>query len=285
MDVNASHASLAALRHCRGSKPYNPGLMLLLFLALATLTAQRDSLEVRYVANAGLLVTVSGRRFLIDAPIRDGIPPYATSTADDRDRLERARTPYGGIDAILITHWHEDHFSAEAVAAHLTVSPRTVLISSPEVVDRVRAGAPGVPAAQLRAILPQPGGSQEVDVGGVPVHVLRLRHNPTRRLPEQHVGFLIVGWAPVLHVGDADPKADNFGMLKALPRAHVAFLPFWYVSDPASRRMVAEAIRPADIVAVHVPPADVDRVAPTLRDAHGRMPQIATPGLAFTIDH
>jgi hypothetical protein len=31
--------------------------------------------ELRYVANAGMLITVGGRRFLVDAPIRDGIAP------------------------------------------------------------------------------------------------------------------------------------------------------------------------------------------------------------------
>ena len=82
-------------------------------------------------------------------------------------------------------------------------------------------------------------------VGSVPVRVLRIRHNPTRRLPEQHVGFLIGEAAPVLHVGDADPAADNFGLLRNLPKVDVALLPFWYVLDDASRRFVADAIRPA----------------------------------------
>jgi L-ascorbate metabolism protein UlaG (beta-lactamase superfamily) len=222
-------------------------------VALASVTAGTD---VRYVANAGMLVAAGGRRFLIDAPIRDGIPPYATSSAEERALLEGARGPYAGVDAILITHWHEDHFSAEAVAAHLASSPRTLLVSSPEVVERVRALAPGLPASRLRAVLPMPGRSEPVDIGGMTVHVLRVRHNPTRRLPEQHVGFLIGGPSPVLHVGDADPKADNFTVLKALPAVDLAFLPFWYVSDADSRRMVGVAIRPRRIVAMHVPPSD-----------------------------
>jgi hypothetical protein len=57
------------------------------------------------------------------------------------------------------------------------------------------------------------------------------------------------------------------------------------VSDDANRRMVADAIRPVDVVAVHVPPADVATIAPTLRDAHGRVAAIAQPGLALAIDH
>lgn len=224
--------------------------------------------ELRYVANAGMLVKVSGRRFLIDAPIREGIPPYATSPAHERDRLEAARPPYDGVDAILITHWHEDHFSAEAAAAHLAHNPRAVFVSSPEVVERVRAAAAGLPAARFRAVLPLPGRSEEIRVGGLPVRVLRVRHNPSRRLPEQHVGFLIGDSAPVLHVGDADPAADNFALLRALPGVDLALLPFWYVLDDANRRFVAESIRPRRIVAMHLPPGDAARVSATLQAAN-----------------
>ena len=181
-----------------------------------------------------MLVTTAGRRFLIDAPIRESLAPYATSSPAERASLEGARAPYADVDAILITHWHEDHFSAEAVAAHLSSNPRTILVSSPEIVDRVRGVAPALAASRLRAVLPAPGQSQRVDVGGTPVRVLRIRHNPTRRPPEQHLGFLIGDSAPVLHVGDADPTADNFALLRSLPPVDLAFLPFWYVATPAT---------------------------------------------------
>jgi L-ascorbate metabolism protein UlaG (beta-lactamase superfamily) len=227
----------------------------------------QEAPSLRYVANAGMLVTVEGRQFLIDAPIRDGIAPYATSPAAERLRLEQARPPYDGVDAILITHWHEDHFSPDAAAAHLMRNPRVVFVSSPEVASRLRAVAPGLPADRVRAVLPSTGQSAEVPVGGVTVRVLRIRHNPTRRLPEQHVGFLIGEKAPVLHVGDADPAPDNFALLRDLPRVDVALLPFWYVLDAANRRFVADSIRPARIVAIHLPPGETARVARTLRDA------------------
>jgi L-ascorbate metabolism protein UlaG (beta-lactamase superfamily) len=262
------------------------GLALLIPPAMASQAtpATVEATTVRYVANSGMLVTTGGRRFLVDAPIRDGIPPYATSSPAERELLERAREPYAGVDAILITHWHEDHFSPEAVAAHLASSPRTLLISSPEVVDRVRAVAPALPAAQLRGVLPAPGSSEAVDVAGLSVHVLRIRHNPTRRLPEQHVGFLIGGPSPVLHVGDADPKADNFARLRSLPAVDLACLPFWYLTDVPNRLMVGESIRPRRIVAMHVPPGDAAQVASTLRNAGVRAVVAAVSGSPIALD-
>ena len=99
-------------------------------------------MRVRYIANAGVMLTLDGQKFLIDAPIRQGIPPYATSSVDERRRLESALAPYDNVAAILITHWHEDHFSPEAVAEHLRHNRRARLISSREVVNRVRSLAP-----------------------------------------------------------------------------------------------------------------------------------------------
>ena len=57
-------------------------------------------LAIRYVANAGMLVTMSGSSLLVDAPIRDGIPPYPVSPSAERGALESARPPYDRVDAI-----------------------------------------------------------------------------------------------------------------------------------------------------------------------------------------
>jgi L-ascorbate metabolism protein UlaG (beta-lactamase superfamily) len=234
--------------------------------------------ELRYVANAGMLVTIGGRDFLIDAPIREGIAPYDTSPPSERKRLEAALAPYDGVEAILVTHWHEDHFSPEAVAAHLRRNPRALFVSSPEVVERLRAVAPDLAAGRLRAVLPAPGRWEEVRVRDIPVRVLRLRHNPTRRLPEQHVGYLIGDRANVLHVGDADPVAGNFSVLRTLPEVDVALLPFWYVLDAASRRFVSQSIRPRRTVGMHLPPGDAERVAASLRKARVPVVLPSAPG-------
>jgi L-ascorbate metabolism protein UlaG (beta-lactamase superfamily) len=230
------------------------------------------------VANAGVLVTIGDAQVLIDAPIRDGIPPYATSSSAERERLERATAPYDRVDAVLVTHWHEDHFSPEAVAAHLSHNTRAVLVSSPEVVERVRAAAPGLPGERLRAVLPPPGAAQLVTIGRLPIRVLRIRHNPTRRLPEQHVGFLVGASPAVLHTGDADPQADNFALLRELPRVDLALVPFWFLLTDSDRQFVNEAIRPERIVAMHLPPKDADDVRRRFAEARVRASLLVTPG-------
>ena len=127
------------------------------------------------------------------------------------------------------------------------------------------AASPGLDRARLDAVLPAPGASDQRRVGTLRVHVLRLRHNPTRRLPEQHVGFLIEGSTTVLHVGDADPRPDNFAMLKRLAPVDVALLPYWYVLDAANRQFVGEAIAPRRVIAMHMPAVEAGTLDRSLR--------------------
>jgi len=95
--------------------------------------------------------------------------------------------------------------------------------------------------------------------------VLRIRHNPARRVHEQHVGFLIVtGEIAVLHVGDADPTAGNFAVLRRLPTVDVALSPFWYLQSRSGRELVARVIRPASVVAMHLPPGEADDLRRTV---------------------
>ena len=241
--------------------------------------AAQGGCAVSYVANAGVMFETAGRKFLFDAPIREGISPYATPSAEQRARLEGAMAPFDGVTAILITHWHEDHFSAPAVAAHLRSNPQSVVVSSREVIARVRdAAGTGIAPERLIGVTPSPGAWQRVVVDEVPVNVLRIRHNPARRLPLEHVGFVVEGCRTVLHSGDADPAADNFTVLGALPQIDVALLPFWYVQSESNRRFVTTAIRPARVLAIHIPPPDGTGISSRLATVPYVMP-LTTQGM------
>ena len=222
-----------------------------------------------------MLVSVEGHDFLIDAPIRDGIAPYPTSPPDERRRLESAQPPYDRVEAILITHWHEDHFSADAIAAHLSANQRATVISSPEVIDRIRDAAPPIPASafgrrcpprpvgdgsrrrRARARAPHPAQSNAAAAGAA-------RRVPHRRDPRRAARRRRrSGGRQLRRVGhDATRRPGAAALLVRV--------------DRDSRQMVATSIAPRRIVAMHLPVAETDTLTAALGNTTLR---VALPGL------
>ena len=200
--------------------------------------------ELRYVANAGVLVTVGGRRFLIDAPIRDGIAPYATSPARERDRLESAQPPYDGVDA------DPDHPLARGPLqpGGRCGAPRAQPARRLRVLARGRGTAPcrgpgsGRRSPSRRAAVPGRvgGGPGRRRAGACPAHPAQPHAAPARaarRVPHRRLR------GPCCTSATPTRPSTTSRLLRGLPGVDLALLPFWYVLDPASRRFVAEAIR------------------------------------------
>jgi L-ascorbate metabolism protein UlaG (beta-lactamase superfamily) len=78
-------------------------------------------MRLRLIRHATLLVELAGRRLLVD-PMLDPAgarPPVPGSAGDRRNPLcelpEPAEVVVGGIDGVLVTHLHADHFDETAV--------------------------------------------------------------------------------------------------------------------------------------------------------------------------
>lgn len=212
-------------------------------------------LEVTYVGNEGFLLSAPGAKVLIDGLYRGGVSGYVVIPPEIREKIEGVRPPFDGIDLILATHHHADHFDANAVGAHLTGNPRGLFVSTEQAENRLRSNFAGFEAVRerVRGLHPAEGERVEIRTGKVLVHVLNLHHGRDR--PVQNLGFLIeIGGMTLLHVGDTlASKADLDRHDLASERIDIAFLPFWYLEDDAWRTAVREAIRPEHIIVMHVP--------------------------------
>ncbi len=84
----------------------------LCLVALTVLVASPlpAELEITYVANEGFLLAGGGKKVLIDALFDGGIAGYPTIPDELRPSLEQARPPFDGVDLVLATHFHGDHF-------------------------------------------------------------------------------------------------------------------------------------------------------------------------------
>ncbi len=99
-------------------------------------------MHLRLIRHATLRLEVAGRQLLVD-PMLDPAgarPPVEESENDRRNPLvelpEPAEVVVAGIDAVLVTHMHSDHF--DATAAEL-VPKQVPVLCQPEDAERLRA--------------------------------------------------------------------------------------------------------------------------------------------------
>ncbi|HSC77542.1 MAG TPA: MBL fold metallo-hydrolase [Candidatus Acidoferrales bacterium] len=242
--------------------------------------AGRAPLEVTYIANEGFLLTIPqadlpGRtainpeKVIIDGLFREGVEGYAVVPPTRRDEVETARPPFDAAKLVLVSHHHADHFDAAAVARYLVHNFRAVLVSSPQVCDAVaeQLNDDVILRNRVRKVSPQGDRPVSVTIEGITVQAYRVSHGSGRHAQVQNLGHLVTlgGWK-ILHIGDSDAdelELKSFGWAKE--KIDVAFIPFWYLADKKGSEAIKRHVRARIVVAMHIPPEEVDQRAAEIR--------------------
>jgi len=212
------------------------------------------ALEVFYIANEGFLITGNGQKVLIDALFRDGIRPYLKASPANSEKLEKAASPFDRVDLLLTTHFHADHYDPLSVAAHLSNNPRSMFISTPQAVDKLKAiGNYEAVKDRVKAILPKEGERVRLSHNGLQVQMLNITHGRNR--PIENLGFILeIAGKKILHIGDSEATGEDFAKNNLSKEAiDIAFLPFWYLLGADEKRAIREQINPKRIVVMHIP--------------------------------
>ncbi|MBK9313783.1 MAG: MBL fold metallo-hydrolase [Acidobacteria bacterium] len=213
------------------------------------------SLEISYLANEGFLIGVDGKQVLIDALFRGGVDGYAVLSKANREKLESAASPFDGVDLVLATHHHDDHFDAQAVAAHLSRNPQALFISTPQAIEKLNAVG-GFDRIKDRVVAAPPKEGERITRAhrGVTVQILNIHHGRNR--PVQNLGFIVeIGGRKFLHIGDSEAEDFVFkNYTIANDGIDVAFIPYWYFFDAGWKRAVRDHIRAKQVVLMHIPP-------------------------------
>ena len=229
----------------------NPGA-----ICAAAAEAPPPGVRITYLANEGFLLEAGETRVLIDALFGDGLPNYLVVPPAARADLEAARGRFAGVDLILASHAHADHFDAAAVARHLRANPAAVFLSTEEAVAEVR-GELGekVPGVKLVAVYPDRDKSASFELAGVEVRVLNLHHG---RLPIQNLGLVVsLGGIDVLHVGDTSADASDLQpYAESLDEVDVWLLPDWLMGAPDWEAVRGRADGPTWLVNMHLAAPD-----------------------------
>jgi L-ascorbate metabolism protein UlaG (beta-lactamase superfamily) len=207
-------------------------------------SAQAQPLQVTYVGNAGFLVQMGNKKILIDGCFRGYAGAYLLPQ-EIQDKLAKAEVPFDGIDLILATHAHGDHFDSELVRKHLQSNPKAVFASTRQTTAPLMDLQGRVVSFEASR-----GKADRTEVAGIQMEALYLSHGaPAAGQTETlNYGYVVsVGGFSVFHTGDIDPSHVTFEELRAynLPekKLDAAFIQHYcLLGDASDRRLVRDGI-------------------------------------------
>lgn len=249
-------------------------VILALFMGGCRPAASADQTTITYVGNSGFLVTIGENKILIDG-IFSGFPPEYTQPAEVQELIANAKPPFDGIDLILATHAHDDHFNSTRVVDYLLKNPQTAFISTAGAADMFLQ-RPEL-KNRVTSITLKSGESREQSVNGMRVVAYDISHGfGANGETFPNLGFLVeANGVKFFHSGDMDPGVVTAGYLKMLglpqEKIDIAFLQHFSFRSADAFSLATEGIAARYYIPIHyhftTPPMDKELILRIVPDA------------------
>jgi L-ascorbate metabolism protein UlaG (beta-lactamase superfamily) len=235
----------------------------------------RDPLRLTYVANEGVLVSSGDLKVLVDALFDTPNAEYRSPAPDVLDRMMKGQAPFDGVDLVLVTHNHPDHFDARLAARYLAaVSGPTLIAPSDAVADLRKTAEWSTIESRVVSLDVKVGEQDTRTLGRVPVTAFRTLHSGDQASPMNFMyRFELGGWR-VFHEGDSPGNTTEYERL-GLGRVplDLALVHFWFPLEPTCARFLQEVARPDHVALMHLPirlegdaPGKMDQVRKYYKD-------------------
>ena len=238
--------------------------------------AQKQPLVLTYVANAGALVASGESKVLIDGLFDKPNPEYRAPAQEVLDKMMKGASPFDGVDLVLVTHNHPDHFDAALAVRYLQTRPEPILLAPADAVAEMRKVAmdwtkigPRVISFDLKV-----GEKKKADFKQIPVTVFRTLHSGDRESPMNLMYLFELDGRRVFHEGDSNGKPEiyqGFG-LGSTP-IDLSLVHYWFPLDPNCARFLQDVLKPGHIALTHLPirlegdaPSKIDMVRQYYKD-------------------
>ena len=231
--------------------------------AFTTATAD-EPLSVTYLGNAGVLVEQGDTKLLFDPLFRLQNTFYRAVPDHLENALMSGEPPFDGVDAVLITHFHLDHFSPNLVLNYLVLNPSVQLYAPQQAVEGLQQFSAGQEKAFLERVtglsLSQFGNPFSQRNGELQVEILRIPHNgwPDGSRDVQNLVYRVTlgDGSSVLHLGDAAAQTELFQPFSdhwAARENRLVLAPYWFQQDPQGLTILNDILKAGTVFNVHVP--------------------------------
>ncbi len=213
--------------------------------------------KILHTANAGVVLTIGRNAFGADVFSRDpeGFYPDTPDVLREEllDRVQR-----GELRTLLFTHGHGDHFCLEDVLEALRKNPCLQIISTEEVICRIREREAS--AGRMYVISPGEQETVRIDTDGFSVELFNSLHMGEQYKKVQNLVCMVqAGGKRIVIPGDARPKPELFERISRWS-AQIDWLlaPFPLLGLPTSRRMIERNLTIRHMLALHLPRPEMD---------------------------
>ncbi len=237
-------------------------LFLLGFCSSAALGQSGSS--IRYLANEGVMVSHEETKILMDPLFRNSFDVYQVVPEETREQIFAGTPPFDGIDAIFVSHYHGDHFSAPDMLRLLRSQSGARLYAPAQAVAAMRDVADDADEPVFERVI-----GLDIDYGDPPVSIrtvnlviegVHIPHAgwPTARTDVQNIAFRITldDTSTVLHLGDADPRVVHFVADEQYweeRTVDLALPPYWFFSSEDGIELLENRMDVRHSIGIHVP--------------------------------
>lgn len=253
---------------------------ILLTIALIALChAAQSQNEIRYLANEAVMVTRGETKILFDPLFDESFGQYQLVPDEVRAAIFAGEPPYDGIDAIFVSHYHDDHFLPEGMLRLLRAQPQVRLYAPAQATTALRDVATAADETLMARVtgLDLAYGDAPVTIStkNLEIGAARIPHAgwPTARTDVQNISFRVAldGSATVLHLGDADPRFAHFSSASEYWQAReidLALPPYWFFASEEGNEILEKRLKVLRSIGIHVPDrfSNPSNVPPGLKD-------------------
>ncbi len=222
------------------------------------------SQQAHYLANSGVMISHGQIRVLFDPLFRNTFGVYDSVPADIQAALLAGTPPWDGIDAVFISHYHEDHFDPGLILKLLSQQAAVELYAPEQVARAIRNLVNDPHDPLLKRVhgldLELVAEPRRLRVGPLLIEAVRIPHEgwPRYHRNVENIVFRVTldDTTTVMHFGDAIPSDKHFAKHPEFwqeRHTHFAMPPYWFFFTENGRAILDDRIGASHTVGVHVP--------------------------------
>ncbi len=238
-------------------------LCCLLALLAASVSFGQEESRVQYLANEGVMVSHGETSILFDPLFNNSYGQYQLVPDDMRKAIMTGAPPYDRVEAVFISHYHDDHFSSVDILQLMKVRTGIQLYAPLQAVIAMRAiardGDEDVFDRVTGLALEYGDSPVSISTEHLTIDAVNIPHSgwPTARTDVQNIVFRVsINNSTVMHMGDADARVVHFSGDEEYweeQQVDLALPPYWFFASADGREILEDRINVQHSIGIHVP--------------------------------